>query len=594
MRKGTQTISQPSDNFARFTNRVDELARFQQALETPLEAPLPMLFFYGVAGAGKSWLKRRMIESLDQSKAVPRASIDFDSQQGNPFKDDLRATLHEIVRHLDIVCPRFEMAFYVFNVKMGQLAANPASSDSDSAVEDWGEAALTDLLGEVLHEIPAAGVVAKAYLLLAKRLSEPARQKTFREWLKSESGRDDSKWLESASPQEINQDLCRRLGLDLLLQLPRRKNRACRAVIFLDTWEHIRRGKATGLQHYTDSEKWVVDLYGAAHSVNAVNEAFPFLQIVLFGRDHATWLDYDPDCRSQNVLEQHLVGGLSESDARNFLEKSQIADTALQESILKTSADASNRVGAVGYHAYHLGLCVDTVFAERQQGIVSTPESFDLPADKKFALTDRFLQSLDEAGRRRVTRLALTPRFDDLALRMICKAGNEDDTSVLCDEIKSYTFVQPAGQLGWFVLHPLMKSSLRDRAQAEGEEKLQASHETWRQYWTSRATEATSPFAGLAWFHHWHLDPQAALTDWIGAAVKARSSLNYVAHRQLIDWWDGLAIERKKGLTSIEAGALDCLGSELRRTSLGLPQENLARAVKVYRSALEVRTRQLF
>jgi hypothetical protein len=70
-------------------------------------------------------------------------------------------------------------------------------------------------------------------------------------------------------------------------------------------------------------------------SAKAVNETFPFLQIVLFGRDHATWPDYG----GQNVFEQHLVGGLSESDARNFLEKSQITDPALQESILKTSAD---------------------------------------------------------------------------------------------------------------------------------------------------------------------------------------------------------------------------------------------------------------
>ncbi|HEX3716629.1 MAG TPA: hypothetical protein VH595_01565 [Verrucomicrobiae bacterium] len=53
-----------------------------------------------------------------------------------------------------------------------------------------------------------------------------------------------------------------------------------------------------------------------------------------------------------------------------------------------------------------------TAFAERQKGIVSTPESFDLPADKKFALTDRFLQSLDEAGREAVAayRAALEVR----------------------------------------------------------------------------------------------------------------------------------------------------------------------------------------
>jgi len=568
---------------------MNELARFQEALDTPGEGPLPMLFFYGVAGAGKSWLKRRMFALLKESKAVPFASIDFDTQQGfNAFKDDLRATLFEITKQLGVVCPYFEMAFHVFNVKTGHPTADPAQADSDSLTADFSETALSDLLGEVLHDIPVAGTVAKALCLLGKRLLLPERQKVFREWLKTESGREDLVWLEAASPQEISKDLCRRLALDLLLRLPRRENRACRAVVLLDTWEHVQRGKAAGLQHFTDSEKWVTLLYGAAQSVNAQSEAFPFLQIVVFGRDRATWAEYDPDLRDNNVLEQKLIGGLAEADAREFLAKCQITEGRLQDAILKASAEAFNGGGAAAFHAFNLGLCADTVYAERQRGPKPAPESFVLSPDKKFALTDRFLQSLDEEGRLRITRLSLTPRFDDLALRAVCETGNVDQTDLLCRDVKSYTFVQPAEQTGWFVLHSLMKLSLRARAETEGEEKNRERHQFWRQYWQGRSAEKTDLFAGLAWFHHWHLDAQTALADWNQAAENARAKVDFVGHRHLLDWWDALGIEQKKGLTLFEAQALNSLGTEFARASLGLPQENLSHAVAAYRSALEV------
>jgi len=186
--------------------------------------------------------------------------------------------------------------------------------------------------------------------------------------------------------------------------------------------------------------------------------------------------------------------------------------------------------------------------------------------------------------------LPMAQGFDEPALRAVCETGNVDRTYLLCRDVKGYSFVQPASEPGWFLLHPLMKLSLGERAGTEDEILNRERHEFWRKYWLGRSAENTDLFAGLAWFHQWHLDANTALADWNQAAENARSNLDYVCHRRLLDWWDATGIELKKRLTLNEAQALNSLGVELGYASLGLPQETLPRAAAAYRSALEVFT----
>src|SRR5688572_7329214 len=66
--------AQPASS--RFTNRIAECALFTRLLRAPLDTPLPLLMFYGVAGAGKT----AVLEHLQRECAaarVPAAAIDL-------------------------------------------------------------------------------------------------------------------------------------------------------------------------------------------------------------------------------------------------------------------------------------------------------------------------------------------------------------------------------------------------------------------------------------------------------------------------------------------------------------------------------------
>src|ERR1017187_1668854 len=93
MSKPGRRDHKPSDELARFTNREDQRNLFQFYLNSAAEPPL--LMFYGVGGAGKSWLMKKLRQ--DTPGDVRAVYIDFDAQAGGQrFVLDPVAALYEI------------------------------------------------------------------------------------------------------------------------------------------------------------------------------------------------------------------------------------------------------------------------------------------------------------------------------------------------------------------------------------------------------------------------------------------------------------------------------------------------------------------
>lgn len=93
MTKPRDRKHKPSGEIARFTNREDLRNLFQFYLNSPTEPPV--LMFYGVGGAGKTWL----LQKLRQEKPadLPAAYLDFDPQAGGQrFALDPTAALYDI------------------------------------------------------------------------------------------------------------------------------------------------------------------------------------------------------------------------------------------------------------------------------------------------------------------------------------------------------------------------------------------------------------------------------------------------------------------------------------------------------------------
>jgi predicted AAA+ superfamily ATPase len=114
MPKPGRREDKPSQEIARFTNRDDHRARVRFHLTSPTEPPV--LVFYGIGGAGKTWLLKKL--RLEIPADIPTAYLDFDPQFGGArFLHDPAAALYDIRTQFGADTPRFDLAFAMLRHK---------------------------------------------------------------------------------------------------------------------------------------------------------------------------------------------------------------------------------------------------------------------------------------------------------------------------------------------------------------------------------------------------------------------------------------------------------------------------------------------
>lgn len=578
----------PSENLQHFTNRVNELDLFRARITAAAGSPLPILMFYGVGGAGKTWLIRKMQEAA-QAEKIPAARIDFDERQhGAAYHANPAAALADLRTQLDVSCPRFELAYAMMLHKQG-AGSQPEMRHAETAGDLIGE-----FLNAALTSIPGGNVLVwfgkKIGAQAARRLGGTPLGK----WLASKAGNDDLLALRGMTAQDIYPTLVSRLATDLADQLPRPPKRSCRAVLIFDTFEHLRRGRLAAAQQF-ERERWIADLWAALHRRDSEGCWRPFLQFVLAGRDCLTWPQHDRELNNPEHLEQHLVGGLSRSDAIRFFGLCGITDAKLQDALLASCVDTDTPAADPGYHAFKLGLFADAVLEERRRGVEPDPQTYRLPPDKLDRLIHQFLQSLaDDTLAARIHRLALTPRFDEAAGRANFVSPDPDAADVEWTQLLRFSFVQPTAEPGWWTLHPQMRDGLRLALAERNPETEQRGHSFWVEHWSGRSAAPTDALAGLAWYHGYCLAPEAATEAWMTLAERLLSELRMVEHFELLDWWTPTEVETDRDLEPVEARALGFLGSELLQATLGNRASNVQRAIACLKAALRVYTETTF
>ena len=138
----------PSQELRHFTNRMNELQVFRNAVDLPAGTPLPVLMFYGVGGIGKSWLLRRLRQEL--AGTLPSALLDFEpSTGGTPYHADSAAPWPSCgADSTGVVCPRFDLAYSWLRHKEGsgdtrrcapEQLGRPSSSSEREPVSCWAE-----------------------------------------------------------------------------------------------------------------------------------------------------------------------------------------------------------------------------------------------------------------------------------------------------------------------------------------------------------------------------------------------------------------------------------------------------------------------
>jgi tetratricopeptide (TPR) repeat protein len=544
---------------ARFTDREGQQATFQRHLHSVNEPQV--LVFYGVGGTGKTWLLKKLQEQVPDG--IPWAYLNFDvSDFGKRYVDDPVAAFQSIKQQLSVPTPRFDLALAMLHHKQGHM------TESGSGVP-W-----MDVAGEILSDfVPGAGPVLK---MLSKSALARLEGTPLEKLLRSHLGTDLVIELRKMTDQEIHNELLKYLSEDLTASLPPHLNRAVTCVIFLDTFEAVGAG-FQNIEHKRSHEKWIQDLAAQC----------PFALVVIAGQNRLSWDEVDSAWAS--CLDQHLVGGLSEEDARHFLARCDITSASLQDCILSTSKESTG-----GYHCFSLGLCSDIVANERNAGREPEAESLRFNPQDWDKLARRFLKSLaSDSERTWIENLALTPRFDEAAARWAYCSERSAAQTAAWKNLHGYSFVERLPGSDWSSIRAEMRTALRNQPSAQ--ERVREDHQRWRDYWSIRSKSAVDVAASLAWYHSYSLDPSEAMNAWQKLAENARISVpaRMREHYGLLQWLEPLGLFEGHQYTEIEAKVLRQWGNEQLDASLNRGT-SLQKAIACYESALRIYTEQKF
>ena len=610
-----------------FTNR--ELSRdaFKAQVNARSGTSLQMLSFCGLGGIGKTALLRKLAQELEENPArfqgrkLPHARFDF---KGTPVDASLPALLGlraGLGATEGITFPRFDPMLALMLARSGAEAPplvkiNPRLKLFYDISKGVGGMAGAGLVTGALGVIETVG----------KKIGEKAAEhnETAHDLIRKAGGtQDDIKLFDqvNAGGPELLDALIYRFARDLKDSLDKaaldRTDFACRAVIFLDTYEQLSIGGSDkDSSRASELETWVRCL--VAHCLNI--GVLP----VIAGRDHLK-LRWDAKEAGENWLDkidEHLLGGLTRRDAHFFLHACRIGEAPpadpedtfirdpLQRAIVdccpeykaevapnevsagqpKTSSETDKKVAAErGCHPLALALCAEIVLnsrADPKRLADPSPDTFRNipPGNELTELTDRFLNSLNDTDKERwLEELSLTPRFDmDAALDM-AKARRRDQNRTAWEVLTLYSFMEDQKD-GFWRLHNLMGDCLSRRVDPENTKQV---HEFFRNYWQKRGE------AALAFYHQWALDPAGTLDSWFAQHEAARTDIKRIGEaRQLLKLWDEIALDAADRTIGDELWARThgTLANALQQTpQLGIGIA-LTTAIEHYQAALRVYT----
>jgi len=435
-----------------FTDREEPVVLFEQAFAEGQERDdHRVICWHGVGGQGKSSLHDEIRRRIAGNPDVALAGLDFDMPRHRRLEDAMLKLRGDLAGS-GLSFPTFDLAFARHfalerpgeNIRQvhPQLYRRGESQIVDDML-DWSEAGVDMAIEGISLAVPGLNLLYKYGARLTGRLGD---------WWASRAVKEQLAGLDDLAPSDLAGRLPHYLGFDLWRA---RAEIGCpRVVITIDTHEKLGRGELRG-------DAWLQTL---------VRET-PGALILIFGRDKLRWAELDN--RWEDVLDQHLLGALSDADADSFLAQVPIPEDDIRARI----------VAAAEGLPHYLDLAVSLYENIRNAGETPTPEDFGTtPAQVRERFLDHL--SLDE---RRELFLASYPEslserlLLDLADAFLGGAGN-----VNWARLGRRSFMTE-GSDGRLVMHALMREALQEQEQAERAEFYARVHEWLFERYAARA-----------------------------------------------------------------------------------------------------------
>lgn len=405
----------------KFTNRETYIETFKKHLLSENRKNAKVIVFYGIGGIGKSTLKRELCRILDEDYAdIIWSQLDFELQSFREQENSLYHLRKNLRKEYKIVFPTFDIAYALYWQKTHpQLTI---AKDNIPLLDDG--TIISDLLSNA-GGIPVVGLLPS----IAKAVFRG--QKVFKNWW-TKRGQKELYDLPSLSPKEILDRLPMYFALDLKDYL---QTNTKNAVIFLDTYEGLWENNNTEGSFFLRDE-WLRELVAQ----------LPEILWVILGREKLRWNELDNEW--ENQLEQHLLGGMSETDSTRFLQSCGITN----ENILKVIVSSSKGV------PYYLDLAADTYFQIKQK-YNREPYADDFAKAQQEVL-NRFLRYLDRSEIETLKVLSVPQYWNQQIFKFLIDEYKTGYPVSAMNNLNRFSFVDRINESNTFVLHNLMRRGL--------------------------------------------------------------------------------------------------------------------------------------
>lgn len=364
---------------------------------------ISIITYYGMGGIGKSTLLRKLVDEIKEKYVDAKyAFLDFErlDNYNNDILEILRYVEGNLKGKYNFTFPLFDLVSYTYEVKMGKNATKPELS---SIFDENNE---LSFLKDVITEIPLIGTITKV-IYYSDKAKNILQNRLENNKLKTQLGN-----IDNMEASEIYDNLPYYFALDLKNNVEKLEYPF---VFFIDTYEKL----VNELENRNALDK---DLFLRGDNGLILN--IPNTIWVIAGREKLKWEENDKDWKES--IDQHLLGNLSLTDTKYFLNKAGIIDEKLISDIYDLTHGAPK----------YLDMCVDTYTSLVNQNKVPTIDDFGKDTTE---LQKRYLIYMNDAEKDFATMLAFLPNWTDDNIEEISKSILGTFSHSLYEKVKDFS-----------------------------------------------------------------------------------------------------------------------------------------------------------
>ncbi|WP_410508389.1 tetratricopeptide repeat protein [Methanosarcina hadiensis] len=405
-----------------FVDRKEFIEAFDKAFQNIDLKDYSILVYYGVAGIGKTSLRKELSTLLKKHNEsafhmkIIWTSIDFATEQyRQPYKF-LEVLSSQLRQKYDIKFNSFDVALATYWKKVNpHIPLVKENYSEDSIVRD---------VLDICNEFVPVNLIPNV-LNLAKSLPE-----LYQKWALKR--KEDISRLSDLEPAEIDELLPVYWAYDLADHL---QNTSESAVIFIDTYEALWE-KERDIGSFNDRDKWLRKL------IENIQKSCLW---IICGRETLRWEEVDEDW--ENYLDQHKIEKLPEKDSLDLLKRCGITEEDIQKALIESSEGVP----------YYLELSIET-YRKIKKKKQPAPEDFAKVPDGIFY---RFVKYLDREEKETLKVLSVPRYWNRELFEILIEKFNTGYPVTSFSELHSFSFMD-IDDKGKCSMHQLIRKSLQE------------------------------------------------------------------------------------------------------------------------------------